>query len=139
MQIPEIWYSLLISSLRTFYNTNRMGLSHFPYTLPLGSVTQRLLQLMTLVITSGVGAHDKWGGPVASLMKNGGVSRPIGHRTNIVSVKKWGGQSPPKPPCSDSYGHYNLCFKSLNFPQDPVFLISQSWLFYFLNLDLSGI
>ena len=40
------------------------------------------------------------GAPVASLMKSGGVSRPIGHRTNIVSVKKWGGggQSPPNPP-----------------------------------------
>ena len=32
-------------------------------------------------------------------MISGGVSRPIGHRTNIVSVKKWGGgQSPPNPP-----------------------------------------
>ena len=38
------------------------------------------------------------GAPVASLMISGGVSRPIGHRTNIVSVKKWGGQSPPNPP-----------------------------------------
>ena len=38
------------------------------------------------------------GPPVASLMISGGVSRPIGHRTNIVSVKKWGGQSPPNPP-----------------------------------------
>ena len=57
------------------------------------------------------------GAPVASLMISGGVSRPIGHRTNIVSVKKWGGQSPPKPPlflrlcpwesddpCRDPYG-----------------------------------
>ena len=38
------------------------------------------------------------GAPVASLMISGGVSRPIGHRTNIVYVKKWGGQSPPNPP-----------------------------------------
>ena len=42
--------------------------------------------------------NDKWGGPVASLMISGGVSRPIGHRTNIVCMKKWGGQSPPNPP-----------------------------------------
>ena len=44
------------------------------------------------------------GAPVASLMISGGVSRPIGHRTNIVSVKKWGGPEPPKPPCSEAYG-----------------------------------
>ena len=53
-------------------------------------------------------AHEKWGGPVASLMISGGVSRPIGHRTNIVSVKKWGGQSPPKPPCSEPMNVCNL-------------------------------
>ena len=48
------------------------------------------------------------GAPVASLMKSGGVSRPIGHKTNIVSVKKWGGQSPPKPPCSDAYAYKHI-------------------------------
>ena len=78
-----------------------------------------------LLTTSGVGAHDKWGGPVASLMKNGGVSRPIGHRTNIVSVKKWGGQSPPKPPCSDAYVDDTLDF--------GVGTISETALFAFKN------
>ena len=48
------------------------------------------------------------GAPVASLMISGGVSRPIGHRTNIVSVKKWGGPEPPKPPYSDAYGNNDV-------------------------------
>ena len=71
--------------------------------------------ILFLILSSGVGAHEKWGGPVASLMISGGVSRPIGHRTNIVCVKKWGDQSPPKSPCSDAYDslYHILCIGTI--------------------------
>ena len=48
------------------------------------------------------------GAPIDSLMISGGVSRPIGHRTNIVSVKKWGGQSPPNPPVPTPMMRYTI-------------------------------
>ena len=73
------------------------------------------------------------GAPVASLMKSGGVSRPIGHRTNIVSMKKWGGQSPPPNPpvptpmCVYVYLYMFICTELIEETGRPLGMIFGMW------------